>query len=145
MLREQQRALVRELRPNALALVSWCRVVAGEHWALGVVCSSFCTRAMHVLPCSLLPGTDASLQTAALPSLQVDSFGIPDYQLNSALGRKDGNVYQVRGMAQTVRAPCKPACCRQSNFACLLLAHPPLHPDRLPLHRRCWTAHASAR
>lgn len=45
MLREQQRALVRELRPNALALV--------------------------------------------------DSFGIPDFQLNSALGRKDGNVYQA--------------------------------------------------
>ena len=45
MLREQQRALVRALRPNALAFV--------------------------------------------------DSFAYSDYQLNSALGRKDGNVYQA--------------------------------------------------
>ncbi|KAL4854889.1 Peroxisomal acyl-coenzyme A oxidase 1 [Chlorella vulgaris] len=45
MLREQQRALVYALRPNALALV--------------------------------------------------DAFAYPDYQLNSALGRKDGNVYQA--------------------------------------------------
>ncbi|EFN54271.1 hypothetical protein CHLNCDRAFT_36152 [Chlorella variabilis] len=45
MLREQQRALVRSLRPNAISLA--------------------------------------------------DSFAYPDYQLNSALGRKDGNVYQA--------------------------------------------------
>ena len=48
-LREQQRALVRVLRPNAVALV--------------------------------------------------DGFGYTDFLLNSALGRKDGNVYQVGGRA----------------------------------------------
>lgn len=45
-LREEQRALVRALRPDAVALT--------------------------------------------------DAFGYPDYQLNSALGRKDGDVYRVR-------------------------------------------------
>ena len=56
-LREQRRALVREVRPNAVALV--------------------------------------------------DGFGYTDYLLNSALGRKDGNVYQV-GRAGGVHVPTCP-------------------------------------
>lgn len=63
-------------------------------------------------------------QTAAPASLQVDSFGIPDYQLNSALGRKDGNVYQVRGVGQMLGASILPAVGRARSSACSLLTLP---------------------
>ena len=102
MLREQQRALVRSLRPNAISLA--------------------------------------------------DSFAYPDYQLNSALGRKDGNVYQVgsrqAGWLQRVAAGAvarvrravgrQPSRAARSQRASLCAVG-------AVLRRRCWTARASAR
>ncbi len=78
---------------------------------------SLCTRACsRALSASTLPGLTlpllrfpAGAQAACLRSVQrsllvslrpqavplVDAFGYTDYLLNSALGRADGNVYQV--------------------------------------------------
>lgn len=41
----------------------------------------------------------------------VDSFAYPDYQLNSALGRKDGNVYQVGRSPLPACLPAHLPCC----------------------------------
>ena len=48
---------------------------------------------------ALLRGEQRTLVRALRPNAVAltDSFGYPDYMLNSALGRRDGNVYQVGG------------------------------------------------